>query len=205
LKACGSAAILCGGKSSRMGMDKSRIKINGKLLIQLIAEELNSVFDEIILIPDDLKKFSGFNYKVAEDLEKGCGPAGGIYTGLNAASSQYIFVTACDMPFVNTDYIRYMIDVIEKYNPDCVISRNGKWVEPLCAFYSKSLIDNFRQCISNKTYRLFEIIKDSNIYYVEEEKVRGFSSEMEMFININYLKDLDILKKIYGEEVDICE
>lgn len=201
LKDWGSAIILCGGKSSRMGFDKSSIRIGNKLLMELIAEELEEVFDEIILVADNKNKFSNIKYKVVADQQRDCGPAAGILTGLMAAASNRVFVIACDMPFINKDYIKYMIKVIEEEGPDCVITKNGHWIEPLYAFYSKNMIDSFEKSINMRNFRLFDIIKKSNVHFVEEEVVRRFTKDKSIFINLNYIEDLDIIKKIYGREV----
>ena len=45
MKNFGSAVILCGGKSSRMGFDKCKIKVGNKLLIEIIAEQLEQIFE----------------------------------------------------------------------------------------------------------------------------------------------------------------
>ena len=44
MKKTGTAIILCGGKSSRMGFDKSKYEINGKLLS---AEELSAKINHL--------------------------------------------------------------------------------------------------------------------------------------------------------------
>lgn len=205
LKNIGTAVILCGGKSSRMGIDKSRIKVKGKPIIKIIAEELEKVFDEIILVTNDKNRFEDLSYKSVEDLQKNCGPAGGIYTGLKNASSSYAFITACDMPFINIEFIRYLISLADSYSPDCIIPRKGKWIEPLCAFYSRSLIEIFGKSIASNNFKLHEIVKNSNVYYVEEEVRKKYSENLDIFTNLNYLKDLDILRKVYGGEVSLDE
>lgn len=204
LKEYGSAIILCGGKSSRMGFDKSRIRVGNSFLIELIVEKLKILFDDVIVIAGyEDRKFENVEFKVIQDVQKDCGPVGGIYTGLKSASSEYVFVTACDMPFINVDLIKYMITMIQEHKPDCIILKNGKWIEPLYAFYSKSMIDTFCKSIKDNDFKLFEIISSHKVYYIEEEKVRDYSKDLKVFANLNYIHDLDILRSVYGEEVNI--
>lgn len=198
MKKFGTAVILCGGKSSRMGFDKSKIKVNGKLMIEFIGEKLEKVFDEILLVAENIDKFHVLKYTVLEDLKKDYGPAGGIYTGLQYAQSENVFFLACDMPIVNTDYIKYMKSILKENNYDGIIPRNKKWVEPLHAFYSKNLIKDFERGIVENNLVLYDIIKNSNIYYVPEDITREFSNDLDIFMNLNYTKDLEILHKIYG-------
>lgn len=197
MKKVGTAVILCGGKSSRMGFDKSKIEIKGKYLIELTAEKLETVFDEVILVAEKKDKFKTLKYTVLEDLKKEYGPAGGIYTALKYANSKYVFFMACDMPIVNIEYIKYMMKIAEEDNCECVLPKNGKWIEPMYAFYSKDLIGEFEKGIDNNNLLLYDIIKNSKIHYIPEEVTRSYSEDLEMFVNLNYVKDLDILNKLY--------
>ena len=45
----GSAVVLAGGKSSRMGFDKSTMVLQNKKLIESTIKKLDSLFDDIII------------------------------------------------------------------------------------------------------------------------------------------------------------
>lgn len=197
MKKFGTAVILCGGKSSRMGFDKSKIEIKGKYLIDLEAEKLQEIFDEVLLVAEKKDKFKNSKYTVLEDLKKEYGPAGGMYTALKYSASEYVFFMACDMPIINIEYIKYMMEIIKEEKYDCVIPRHDKWVEPLYAFYSKGLIKNFEEGITNNNLALYDIIKDSRLHYISEDITQTYSKDLDIFTNLNYIKDLEILKKIY--------
>ena len=57
----GSAVVLAGGKSSRMGFDKSTMVLQNKKLIESTIKKLDSLFDDIIISVDGLEKKSEFN------------------------------------------------------------------------------------------------------------------------------------------------
>lgn len=199
MKKVGTAVILCGGKSSRMGFDKSKIKIDGRLLIEILGEKLEKIFDEIILVAEKEDKFENLKYKVVEDMEKNYGPAGGIYTGLKNASSKYVFFLACDMPKINIDYIKYLMNIVEDDECDGLICKKDDWIEPLHAFYSKGLIRNFQKGIEENSLVLYDIIKNSKIKYIPEEITKKYSPDLDIFINLNYVKDLGILEDIFNK------
>lgn len=199
MKKVGTAVILCGGKSSRMGFDKSKIKIDGRLLIEIIGEKLEKIFDEIILVAEKEDKFENLKYKVVEDMEKNYGPAGGIYTGLKNASSKYVFFLACDMPKINIDYIKYLMNIVEDDECDGLICKKDDWIEPLHAFYSKDLIKDFKKGIEENSLVLYDIIKNSNIRYIPEEITKKYSPDLDIFVNLNYVKDLGILEEIFNK------
>ena len=200
LKDFGSAVILCGGKSSRMGFDKCTIKVNDKFLIDIIAEELTQVFESIVLVSNDLERVRDSKYIVVKDIIANSGPIGAIYTALKRASSKYVFITACDMPIINLNYIKYMMEIIKSENVQGVVSYNSKYIEPLYAFYSVDMIDCFEQELQKNNYKLLDVIKNSKMYYIEETKWREYCSGMDIFTNLNYESDLTALKNIFTED-----
>lgn len=195
LKDFGTAAILCGGKSRRMGFDKRDIKIDGKLLIEIIAEQLEQVFEEVILVSNDKEKFRHMKYRVVEDLIPDSGAIGGIYTALKYSSSNYVFLTACDMPIINLHYIKYMIELIKSESFQGVASYNSGQIEPLQAFYSKGMVSIFKQQLDENNFKLLKAISNCNMHYVEDEIVRRHCKDMSIFTNLNYKTDLILLEK----------
>ncbi|MBU3188077.1 molybdenum cofactor guanylyltransferase [Clostridium bowmanii] len=203
MKDFGSAVILCGGKSIRMGFDKCKLKVKNRFLIDIIAEQLEQVFENIVLVSNDLQKFNDIKYTVVEDIISNRGPIGAIYTALKETSSKYVFITACDMPIINLAYIKYMMELIKSEDVDGVVSCNSKYIEPLYAFYSTDMINNFENEIAKDNFKLIDVIKNSNMLYVEETKWRQYCNGMDIFTNLNYESDLTVLKNIFMEDFEI--
>ncbi|MCX7903909.1 MAG: molybdenum cofactor guanylyltransferase [Caloramator sp.] len=193
MKLLGASAILCGGKSTRMGFDKCRIKVKNRLLLDIIIEKLSQAFEEVILVTNDKGRL--YNYKnVFVDEYKGCGPAGGIYTALLNSKSKYLFVMGCDMPLINLEYITFMKGLLNENKYDCILTQKGNWVEPLYAFYSIDMIPLFKRSLEEGRYKLFDIIGRGKYLVIEEKVARHFSQDLEMFSNLNCVSDLEILK-----------
>jgi molybdopterin-guanine dinucleotide biosynthesis protein A len=100
-----SALILAGGNSSRFGTDKAFVPFNNTTLIEHIIEQLNTIFTEVIISAQDPLKYDHLHLTVCQDLLQKTGPLGGIHAGLKTANSDYLFVTACDMPFISKTVI----------------------------------------------------------------------------------------------------
>jgi len=192
-----TAIILAGGKSRRMGFDKQFLKFRDKYIIEIIAEKLQEVFNEIIIVTSRPEEYQKYGFKLAEDEVKDFGPMAGIHAGLKSSGSMYNYVVACDMPFINIAYMKYMMELIKEYDGevDGVITRLGEWIEPFNAFYSKNLIDRIEENIRTNKRQINLLLKDSNVIYVSEAKAREFSSDWEMFTNINTFKDYESLMK----------
>ena len=113
-----SSILLAGGKSSRMGKDKARLKLDGRLMVlQGVARKLLTISDEVIVSTDG-RRYKNLNVGVkwVDDVYPGVGCLGGIYSGLKEASSDYALVVACDMPFLNLELLRYMIALPRDYD-----------------------------------------------------------------------------------------
>lgn len=200
LKDFGTAVILCGGRSTRMGFDKSLIKINGKYLIDIIGGQLEQVFDNVILATNSMGKIKGMKYSGVTDLFPDIGPLGGICTALSSNLSRYVFVTACDMPVINIGYVKYMMETVKRLGADGIISCNGSYFEPLHAFYSVDMLETIENEIKNKNFKIFDVLCKCKIHYVEDSIVQGFRKEADMFANINYYSDLTLLEKLFTED-----
>lgn len=191
----GTAAILCGGKSTRMGFDKSKIVVNNRLLIEEIAEKLSVLFEDIMFITNDKYKFD-VKYRVVEDEIKEVGPCGAIYTALKNSRSKYVFVMACDMPLVDIKYINFLKNKLDSLNSDCLITKRGNYYEPLCSFYSITMKEIFKENINNKKFKIMDTVYLSNAEFTLDEEVEEYILAEDIFANLNYSEDLIILNKL---------
>ena len=133
-----SGVILCGGQSLRFGSNKALTEVGGLPVIKRVADTMVPLFCETILITNSPDDYSFLDLPMYQDIIKGIGPLGGIYTGLSHIKNNTAFFAACDMPFLNQDLIKYMIDMSQDY--DITVPRQKKFSEPLHAIYSKSCI-----------------------------------------------------------------
>lgn len=192
----GTAVILAGGNSSRMGFDKQCIKLNGKLLIEGQIQILQNIFSEVVVVSNKPELYKDSKCILIEDQLKDFGPMGGIHAGLMAAKSQFSYFVACDMPHINQAYILYMLNIINAENPcpQAIITRFGQWLEPFNAFYSKSAISVFEEAYNEKTKKISKALERVQVRYIEEAEARKFSPDWSMFANINTQEDLNILQ-----------
>jgi molybdopterin-guanine dinucleotide biosynthesis protein A len=206
MKLFGTAVVLAGGKSSRMGFDKSFIEVKGKPLIKILIEELNKEFHEIIVVTNSPEEYRQLDVLITPDILKGVGPLGGIHAGLKASSSRYIFLMACDMPMLSLEYARYMIQVAAEKLPDAVISCNGEWIEPFHALYSVDIADDIEKNVKMGRYKIYDVLKKKNVLRISESDVRRYSPGLEIFRNLNDMGDLIEFYRyaeIEGEGYDI--
>lgn len=187
-----TAVILAGGKSNRMGFDKQFIKHRGKLIVEYQLEALKKLFKEIIIVTNKPEEYKGCDCKLVSDELPDFGPLGGIHAALKASSSIYSYFIACDMPFINTEYILYMQDRLKeiKAEPKAVVTRFGAWIEPFNAYYSKELLPDIEQAYIDNQRKVSRVLDRVQVLYIDEAEARRFSKDWDMFININTKEDL---------------
>lgn len=187
----GTAVILAGGKSTRMGFDKQFLLVNEMRLIDKLITELEGEFKEIIIVSNTPKYYSSKGIKVVSDRIVGMGPLSGVHVGLTESTNDYVYFLACDMPNVCTDYIRYMKSEIQNSQIDACVTRIKEWIEPFNAFYSKSIVNEIESNLRNEKGSIFYLLKKLNCLYIEEKEARKYSPDWSMFINLNTKDDLD--------------
>lgn len=197
----GTAVILAGGKSTRMGFDKQLLKINERRLIDSLRKKLKGEFDEIIVVTNKSEYYIGLTDRITKDIIPDKGPLSGIHAGLMEASSKYVYFVACDMPNINLDYIRYMKKKLEKVDVKACITKFGEWIEPFNAFYSKDMIKDIEEHLLKDRRSVSSLIEKLSVCYIEEEEARKFSPNWDMFLNLNTKEELkDYLNTINSQD-----
>ena len=110
-----TGVVLAGGKSSRYGKNKALVELDGVRLIERVIGVMGSVFKHVIIITNTPHEYAYLQLPMFEDLIKGLGPIGGIYTGLEAISDDAGFFVACDMPFLNAPLVRHIVEIKDEY------------------------------------------------------------------------------------------
>jgi len=106
-----SGLILAGGKSQRMGQDKSLMVLGGRTLIQRVVDALAPLCDDIIVVTNSPDAYAHLNLAMVRDVFPDAGSLGGLYSGLSAVAREPAIAVACDMPFLNTELLRYQVSM----------------------------------------------------------------------------------------------
>jgi molybdopterin-guanine dinucleotide biosynthesis protein A len=195
-----TSIILAGGKNLRLGRNKAFEVIGGKTIIERIFERLEPISSQIVVVTSwaEFDVELNLDVEVVADIYPGMGPLGGIYTGLTASLSDVNIVAACDMPFLNTELMEYMAELLADY--DAVVPRlANQMIEPLHAVYAKNCLSRIDERLAAKKLSIHAFLDEVNVRYLEEEESRKIDPELISFFNINYQTDLDKALRIAEE------
>lgn len=180
--------ILLGGKSSRYGSNKAFVELDGVRLVERVAVVMKSIFHRVILLTNTPNEYSYLQLPMVQDLIKGFGPMGGIYTGLMTMQDDAGFFVACDMPFLNSKLIRHMVEVRGDF--DAVVPRMDWMLEPLHALYSKKCLPAIQEAIGRDEHQILKCFARMRVRYIDEEELRLWDQDLRSFFNINKPQDL---------------
>jgi len=184
--------ILSGGRSNRLGgINKAFIEVRGERLIERTLRIYRDLFAEILIVTNTPLDYLEFDVKIVTDIIPGKASLGGIYTGLFFANSEYAFVTACDMPFLNAQFIQFMMEKTGQH--DIIVPRSADGPQPLHAIYSRNLLKPVRRLIDTDHLKITELFKKQKVLEIPREVSLFFDPEERLFMNINTPEDLEKL------------
>lgn len=184
------ALILAGGENKRLPVIKSFIKIHDRKLIDTNIELLKTLFKRVLISTNSPELFFYLETPMVGDIIEYKGPMTGIFTALSLPDVSEIFVTACDMPFINGILIQYIVGHWDN-RFDAAVPLFNKKPQPLFGIYSKKIANDMEQSIKNEKRSLRDFLKKVDVLYIPEEEVRRIDPEGRSFVNINTMEDLN--------------
>ncbi|MDX2189718.1 MAG: molybdenum cofactor guanylyltransferase [Bacteroidota bacterium] len=190
-------AVMCGGKSTRMGVDKSLLSTNGvtwgemalrKLFqcknIDQFAMSINSTQVSVF------KQMKLPNTELVKDCVDIQGPLGGILSLHQRFPNSDILIIGCDIIDINKETIENLILKYEKYDPEfeCYLYSYKNEPEPLLSLFSCKALQKI-----NRLYEQKKLQKFSMKYILESLKVFDIelnNKQYVLFKNYNHKSDL---------------
>jgi molybdopterin-guanine dinucleotide biosynthesis protein A len=171
--------IFAGGKSSRMGKDKSLLPFGGfDTLTEYQIDKWQKYSNRVFVSTKDKTKFD-FSANFIIDIAETYSPLVGIKSILEYLDSSF-FAISVDTPFISLDTLQ----ILTKANNATTIATVAKteYLEPLCAIYNRAILPTIEEAISKDIHKLNYILKDCKTVQM---------SSNEEFLNMNYQEDYD--------------
>jgi molybdenum cofactor guanylyltransferase len=178
-----TGAILAGGASRRMGRDKAGLVLDGETLLARAVRRLRPVVREVIVVGPPERSLLVPDVRVVPDDRPGQGPLGGVYTALGAASTDRVFVMACDMPFVQTDLVRCLLSLAGAY--DIVVPRSERGTEQLHAVYMRACLPAVAACLDTGALAIASLYSHARTYVMEPDEWAVYDPLHLSLVNVN--------------------
>lgn len=169
--------VLAGGKSTRMGKDKTQLKYFGKPQKQVVKELLEN---------NNLETFysvlTSENEDEISDKFYNLGPFGGICSAFQKDPNSAWFVLATDLPFLTKEVIQLLL---QKRNPSKIATaikgKDKQFVEPLITIYEPKAYPILLQYLAQgySCPRKMLINSDVEIVEVDDNLIRNVNTPEE--------------------------
>ncbi len=167
--------IFAGGRSSRMGEDKSLLPFSSSAtLTQHQLQKLQKLFKNVYVSCKTKDKFS-FDANFIEDVptQNVFAPTTGFIAIFKELKEERVFVISVDSPFVSDKEIYKILDADDD-SFDATVAVTDAGTQPMCGVYHRSLESKFIQMLKEDNHKLNFLLKNSNTKYVRFDDERAF-------------------------------
>ena len=188
------AFILAGGESSRMGRDKALLEIDGVPMIVRTTRLVEGITGQTTIV-GEAESYQRLGLRAIRDDWPHAGPLGAIATALRASECAWNLVVACDLPYLTSDWLEFLIERGCKSNADAVLPMNTGGPEPLCAMYAKSCEAAVWLALDRGVRKVTEGLAHLRVEYLEQSEWKAFDSDGLLFKNMNSPEDYEEAKQ----------
>ena len=209
--------VLCGGKSTRLGIDKSRLDFKGRTFLEQVVAQVGQVCSRVVIVGDTDLSFHRLPDDVwlAHDQAINKGPLEGIRVGLerlaqvagqgDAQSDQgdfsgceFAFVTSCDVPLLKPDLIRFLFKQLGEHQS--VVPVQGERIFGMTAIYRTEHHVEIANRIEANKLRVSDLAAAFDARCIKAESLREADPDLDSLTNINSVDDYRSLLKRLGLE-----
>lgn len=173
--------IFAGGKSSRMGEDKSLLPFGDfETLTQFQLSRLSKIFKTVYISCKSKNKFA-FEANFIEDAltDSVFAPTAGFVAVFKELKDESFFALSVDAPLIGEEIIVKLLEEDAKnQNVDATIATSPYGMEPMCGIYHRSLESEFVNMLEINSHKLGILLKNANVIFV-------FFEDAQPFLNLN--------------------
>jgi len=181
-----TGTVLAGGRSLRMGIDKTLLPMDGEPLVSRVAAAVDSVCAHTIVVTNRPEALEGITLpagvRIAQDEVAYQGPLGGLATALGVAGAEWVLAVAADMPWLSADVVRKLWDARD--GAQVVIPVSSKGSEPLLALYHRDCLPVAREVLASGRRRLLAILPSVKVVEVLVEELRDVDPQLKSLVNV---------------------
>jgi len=181
--------VLMGGKSSRMGTDKSLLEIDNQPLYKIAGQKLALYCNQVFLSVNEKQPIeNNYDYSCITDRYEGEGPIGAILSCMDKLETPILFL-ACDMPLINHEDIANLIKTRNK-NQICTTYFHPKQqiYEPLLSIWETASLPVLETYFASGNRSLQKFLHQQNVPKIN-------MPHPENFININHADEWKLISK----------
>jgi molybdenum cofactor guanylyltransferase len=164
-------------------------------LLQRVTATMSKVFPDVIvsvrqLRPElDLPQVCDEQANESDGMPAGAGPLAGVAAGLGHVKTAWVFVVACDMPFVETAMVELLGKYREHYQAVVPVVQGHR--QTLAAFYACSCLDTIHAHLAaGGKNSLRAVLEKLQVRYVDEAELLKADPGLRSFFDLDTPQDV---------------
>jgi molybdopterin-guanine dinucleotide biosynthesis protein A len=184
-----TGVLVAGGRASRLGgVAKGLLRIDGEPVAARAARLFGRIFAESLLVANDTAPYATLGLRAVPDIVPGKGAPGGLHTALAAATTPWVFLAACDMPFLEEAPIRWLAARRGDARAAAVVWQGR--LEPLHAFWAKAALPEVERMVRAGEPSMWQLATAVGARFVTEAEWRDIDPAGRAFVNVNTPEDV---------------
>lgn len=177
-----NAVILCGGRSSRMGQNKSLLPFTeNKTILDFQYEKLSEVFNKVYVSSKHEHKV----YETILDNSTLHSPMIALASIFDYIKEDEIFVITVDTPLITQESILKIVDFYKENSFNVVVPKDSSNnVHNLCGVFSKNIKPTIDKCLKDDIHKINFLIKNTHHCFLSIDSSKEF-------LNINTKEDYE--------------
>jgi molybdopterin-guanine dinucleotide biosynthesis protein A len=188
--------VLVGGRSERMGRDKTLLPYRGRPMALWQAEKLASVCGRAALVGKERASFNGGPFPFVEDGAAPTAAAFGVAAALSWSPEETNLVLAADLPLCPEEFLSSLLWVAEAIPALAIVPVSAGHPQPLCAVWRKSALVPLMGRLAAGDYSLQGALTALGAVLIPEEETALLpGGAPSSFFNVNTPEDYEALER----------
>ena len=183
--------VLCGGRSTRMGVPKATLPFGPETMLQRVVRLLGTVVVPVVVVAarDQSLPELPADVKITHDEREQRGPLEGLRAGLKALpdSVDAAYITSCDVPLLEPAFVTRMVELLGDY--DIAVMEIDGFPHPLSAVYRRDVLPHVEALLEKDRLRpvfLFDTVRTRR---VRPEEMISVDPQLRTLRNLNTRED----------------
>lgn len=183
--------VLCGGKSTRMGVPKATLPFGPETMLQRVVRLLGTVVGPVVVVAARGQALPELpdHIKITRDEREQRGPLEGLRAGLRALpdSVDIAYVTSCDVPLLVPGFVARMVELLGDH--DIAVMEVDGFPHPLSAVYRRDTLPQVESLLASDKLRpvfLFDAVRTRRVL---PEEMASVDPQLRTLRNLNTRED----------------
>lgn len=183
---------------------KSLLIFDDKLLVRILYERLNKIFDNIIISTNKPEDYDFLPVQKLKDIYPGFVPLSAIHSSLTHTAADQVFIVSCNTPFLTTSLIYHLLNI--QTEELIIVPKAKNIVYHSIGIYSKKILPIAEEVlranfIAKKIYEekkpfyfsMKNFVERVGAEIVDVEKEKFYFNDL--FFKIDSLEDYEYVKE----------